>query len=108
MSEISSTEKPIGVIDAQRLHDTFNDEFDTEYDRRAKTYQRLVDRVKELEQQRDAALTLADEWCQCATRFRRQHWGWIQELPADISSPSATYDSCADDIRAIFDPKDEK
>ena len=67
-----------------------------------------LNHVKELEQQRDAALKLADKWEQYAENFREQSKDWLASLPKNVDPPSYIHDECAADLRAIFATKEGK
>ena len=55
----------------------------------------LLDRIKELEQQRDAALKLADKW--------EAELGGIKRIIVRFA-----ISDCVDELRAIFEPKEGK
>lgn len=73
-------------------------------------YPALLKKYHELCNQCAAALKLADEWKQEARRQKDAFQKWVKDLQSGRNLPTfhCHHDNFADDLRAIFAPKDGK
>ena len=97
MSEISSTEKPIGVIDAQRLHDTFHESGKS-------MTEALQKRISNFEYQLNAVFELVETILSDNELSYSSNSMWNTWAIAHRDGKREV----ANKIRAIFEPKEGK